>query len=61
MLEFAAKKICGGWLDDAWSSNLPIYVFRVSSKIDTGPAPCGNATSGIAYPWPSTPWAGFCW
>jgi hypothetical protein len=61
MLEFVAEKICGGWLDDAWSSNLPNSVFQVSSKINTGPAHCGNATSEIAYPWPSTPWAEFCW
>jgi hypothetical protein len=50
------KKICGGWLDYVWSSNLPNYVFQVSSKINTGPALCSNATSGIACPWPSTPW-----
>ncbi len=23
MLVFVAKKLCGGWLDDAWSNNLP--------------------------------------
>ncbi len=26
------KKLCGGWLDDAWSSNLQNFVFQVSSK-----------------------------
>ena len=31
------KNLCGGWLDDAWSSNPPNFVFQVSSKNDTGP------------------------
>jgi hypothetical protein len=61
MLGFAAKKPCGGWLDDALSSNLPNFGFQVSSKINTGPVLLGNATNGIACPWPSTPLAEFCW
>ncbi len=52
-----AKKLCGGWLDDAWSSNLPNFVFQVSGKNDTGPVLCGNATNGISCQWPSTPLA----
>ncbi len=60
-LRFVSKKHCGDWLDDAWSGNLPNFVFQVSSKIDTGPVLCGNATNGIACPWPSTSWAEFCW
>jgi hypothetical protein len=36
-LGFVAKQPCGGWLDDALSSNLPNFVFQVSSKIDIGP------------------------
>ncbi len=58
-LEFVAKMPCGGWLDDAQSSNPPNFVFQVSSKIDTGPVLCSNATNGIACPWPLMPWAGF--
>jgi hypothetical protein len=57
MLIFMAKKLCGGWLDDAWSSNLPNFVFQVTSKNDTCPVLCGSATNGIACPWPSKPWA----
>jgi hypothetical protein len=49
-IRICGQKIRGGWLDDAWSSNLPNSVFQVSGKIDTGPALCGNATSGIACP-----------
>ncbi len=52
-----AEKLCGVWLDDAWSSNLPNFVFQVSSKNNTGPVLRGNATNGISCPWPSTPWA----
>jgi hypothetical protein len=37
MLVFVAKKLCGGWLDDAFSSNPPNFVFQVSSKNNTGP------------------------
>ncbi len=55
MLVFVAKKLCGGWLDDAWPSNPPKFVFQVSSKNDTGPVLCGNATNGITCPWPSKP------
>jgi hypothetical protein len=47
MLEFVAEKICGGWLDDAWSRNPPNSVFQVSSKINTGPAPCSNTASEL--------------
>ncbi len=36
-LGFVAKKLCDGWLDDAWSSNLPQFGFQVSSKNNTGP------------------------
>jgi hypothetical protein len=60
MLGFVAKMPSGGWLDDVWSSNLPNFVFQVSSKIDTAPVLGGNATNGIACPWPSMPWAEFC-
>jgi hypothetical protein len=49
-LGFATKKLCGGWLDDAWSSNLPNSGFQVSSKIDSGPVLCGNATNEITCP-----------
>ncbi len=54
-------RICGKkalwWLaDDAWSSNLPNFGFQVASKNNTGPVLCGNATNGIACPWPSMPW-----
>ncbi len=52
-----AKKLCGGWLDDAWSSNWPNFVFQVSSKNDTGPVLHGKATNGISCPWPSMPWS----
>ncbi len=52
-----AKKLCGGWLDDAWSSNLPNFVFQVSSKNDTDPVLFGNASNVISCPWPSMPWA----
>jgi hypothetical protein len=57
MLVFVAKKLCGGWLDDARSINLPNFGFQVSSKNDTGPVLYNNATNAIAYPWPSNPWA----
>ena len=59
-LGFVAKKLCGGWLDDAWSSNPPNFGLQVSSKNDTGPVLRENATNGNACPWPSKPWAWFC-
>jgi hypothetical protein len=37
MLGFVIKKLCGGWLDDDWSSNLPNFGFQVSSKNDNYP------------------------
>jgi hypothetical protein len=43
-LGFVAKKLCSGWLDDAWS-NPPNFEFQVSSKYDTSPALHGNATN----------------
>jgi hypothetical protein len=42
MLGFVAKKPCGGWLDDAWSSNPPNFGFQVSSQIGTGPVSLGQ-------------------
>ncbi len=57
MLGFVAKKLCGGLLDDAWSSNPPNFGFQVSSKNDTGPVLCSSAANGIACPWPLKPWA----
>ncbi len=60
-LGFVAKKPCGGWLDDAWSSNPPKFGFWVSSKNDIGPVLCGDGTNGIACPRPSMPWEEFCW
>ncbi len=39
-LGFVAKKLCGGWLDDAWPSKLQNFGFQVSSKNNTGPMLC---------------------
>jgi hypothetical protein len=50
MLVFVAKKLCGGLLDDAWSSNPPNFVFMVSSKNDIAPVLHDSATNGIACP-----------
>jgi hypothetical protein len=50
MLVFVAKKLCVGWLDDAWSRNLLNFVFQASSKSNTGPVLRDNATNGISCP-----------
>jgi hypothetical protein len=57
ILVFVTNKLCGGWLDDAWVSNPPNFGFQVSSKNDTGPVFCSNATNDIVCLWPLKPWA----
>ncbi len=58
MSELGVERICGGFSGGVLSSNQQNFEFPASSEIYIGLVHCGSATSGIACPWPSTPWGG---